>query len=473
MAVTAGAFPDVKGSSPISVSRKTPVLNVLEPVTKAALTDRLGNPVDCVVVSDNILTHLGHLDEPGVACVVNKGSVTSPAMGVLVLKLGSGEELALAVEVCYNHGVSLLDEYACVGGLLSHLALAVNELNEGKAVLPAYLRVVLTECGRDMNDTRTVGHGYVAVADNVVSLELLPCRLAAGALEEGLILAVFKSRAGHSLEYLVCGSAVLALKAAENALEQCLCHIVGVAVARLNLAIGVLRVYAERNVRGKGPGGGCPSEEVCVLTHALEACNSRALLDSLISLCNLVRGEGSATAGAVGNDLEALVEKALVPDFLKRPPLGLDKVVCVGYVRMLHISPEADGAGEVLPHSLVGPDRLLTVCDERLKTVCLDLILAVDAELLLDLKLNGQTVSIPTRLTKHALALHRVISRNHILDNTGEDVTYMRLTVCGRGTVEEGVVLAARAHLNALLEYRVSLPECAGLLFSFHKIEVG
>ena len=95
MTVAAGAFPDVKGSTPISVSRKTPVLNVFKPVSESALADALGDPVDGIVVSYKIVANGGHLDEPGVASVIDKGGVASPAMRIIVLELGSGEKLAL------------------------------------------------------------------------------------------------------------------------------------------------------------------------------------------------------------------------------------------------------------------------------------------------------------------------------------------------------------------------------------------
>ena len=52
-----------------------------------------------------------------------------------MLKLGSCEKLALFIKVCENEGVSVFNEFACVGSFLGHLALTVNELNEGKVVV--------------------------------------------------------------------------------------------------------------------------------------------------------------------------------------------------------------------------------------------------------------------------------------------------------------------------------------------------
>ena len=59
----------------------------------------------------------------------------------------------------------------------------------------------------------------------------------------------------------------------------------------------------------------------------------------------------------------------------------------VGNIRIIHISPETNGAGEILPLSFVFPDALFSFLDERLNTVLLDLLFSVETKKLLDLKL--------------------------------------------------------------------------------------
>ena len=49
----------------------------------------------------------------------------------------------------------------------------------------------------------------------------------------------------------------------------------------------------------------------------------------------------------------------------------------VRYIGVIHIRPEADGAGEILPHALILPDTLFTMLNERLQAILLDLLLAV------------------------------------------------------------------------------------------------
>ena len=69
--MSALTLPDIQWCSPVTVSGNTPVLNVLKPVTETSLTDALRNPVDRVVVADQVILDCGHLDEPGFTCIVD------------------------------------------------------------------------------------------------------------------------------------------------------------------------------------------------------------------------------------------------------------------------------------------------------------------------------------------------------------------------------------------------------------------
>ena len=53
--MTTAALPDIQRSSPVTVTADTPVLNILKPVTETAFSDALRNPVDGIVVADQIL----------------------------------------------------------------------------------------------------------------------------------------------------------------------------------------------------------------------------------------------------------------------------------------------------------------------------------------------------------------------------------------------------------------------------------
>ena len=139
---------------------------------------------------------------------------------------------------------------------------------------------------------------------------------------------------------------------------------------------------------------------------------------------------------------------------------------------MLHIGPEADLAGEILPHTLVFPYALLALLDKGLKTVFLYPLLALDAEQLLDLDLNGQTVGIPARLSGHHIALHGLVARDHILYNSRQHMADMRLAVCRRRAVIESESLRIFTRVDALLEDVVLVPEIEHLLLAVDELKI-
>ena len=168
----------------------------------------------------------------------------------------------------------------------------------------------------------------------------------------------------------------------------------------------------------------------------------------------------------------SLVEQPLLPDLLQRPPLGLDEVVLICDVGMLHIRPEADDIGELLPHTLVLPDGLTAFLDERLDAVLLDLLLAVDADRLLDLQLDGQSMRVPARLAEHLAPLHRLIARQHILDDTRQNVPDMRAAVRRRRAVVKRERIAALTLVNGTLCNMILAPKIRNGFLARGKIQI-
>ena len=144
----------------------------------------------------------------------------------------------------------------------------------------------------------------------------------------------------------------------------------------------------------------------------------------------------------------------------------------VSNVRVIHISPEAYCRGEILPHSLILPYALLTVLDERLKTIFLNLLLAVKTKHLLNLKLHRKSVGIPACLTRYKIALHCSVSWNHILDNSCEHMSDMWLTICGRWAIIEHICRAALPDFHALLKYVIVLPELLDSLLALDDVTI-
>ena len=437
---------------------------MLDPVAEAPVADGLRNPVDRIVVCNKCVAHRRHADEPRGTRIVDQRRVAPPAVRIAVRKLGGLKELAALFEIREDQWVGILDKDPRPIRLLCHLALVVDELNKRHAVLAADAVVVLTKGRRDVNDARTVlGRDIVVTGDkeSLILHVLIRKRI------ERLILAVLKIAALHRRKDLT-----IAPRVREYAVHQRLGEIVDLAVDA-HLYIGHVRVHAEAEVRWERPRCRRPREEVGILVCRLEAYDCRTLRHILVPLRHLMRGERRAAARAVRDDLVPLIEQPLFPDLLQCPPLGLDKVVLVRDVGVFHIRPEPDDIGELLPHRLIRPDRFTALLDERLDAVVLDLLLAIDADCLLDLKLDGQTVRVPPRLAKHLAPLHRLVARQHILDDARQNVSDVRAAVRRRRTVVERERLAALTLIHRLLCNMILAPKIRNGFLARGKIQIG
>ena len=458
MLMAALTLPDVQRSSPVTVTADAPVLYVLQPVAETAFTDALRNPVYGVVVADQVVLHSGHLDEPGLARIVDQRSVASPAVRVAVLKFRSGEEKASLVQIFQNHRICFLAENAGPGSFRSHLTFGVYQLQKRQVIFLTNLGVVLTESRCDMNDTGTIAHSYIGIADNVVRFFLQLFEVI-----ERLIFFVFQIFSFVGLQNLV-GTF------AQNLVSQSLCQVVNGSVFHFYLHIGLIRVYAESHVGGKGPRCRGPGQDISVLAHHFEFCNGGTFFDIFITLSHLMAGKRGTAARAVGNDLITFIEETFFPDLFQCPPLGLDEVVLVGNVGMLHISPETNGVGEILPHTFVFPYALFTVFDEGLHSVLLDLLFSVQTQHFLYFQLNRKTVGIPACFTGNHFSLHGLVTRDHIFNNTGLYMADVWFSVGRRRSVVEGVGLTFFTVVDTLLKDVVLFPEFFHFFLAFHKI---
>ena len=111
--------------------------------------------------------------------------------------------------------------------------------------------------------------------------------------------------------------------------------------------------------------------------------------------------------------------------------------------------------------------------NKGLQAVFLDLILAVQPQLLLYLQLYRQAVGIPAGLAQHVVALHRAIARDDILDRARLHVADVRLTVGGRRTVEERKGGRALAQLHRFLKNVFVAPEFDDLFLALSEVHVG
>ena len=323
-----------------------------------------------------------------------------------------------------------------------------------------------------MDNPGTVCHGYIVVTVNKERLLMLFCRGIRSALVQRLVFLIFQILSLKGLQDLICLFSLFCQRP-QHLVQQRLCQIISIAVHAFYLCVRILRIYAERDIGEQRPGRSRPGQKPGILILHFKADNRCPVLNRLIALRDFV-GRKRCTAGrTVGHNLKALIQQTFFPDLLQSPPLGFNIVIIIGNIRVIHVGPESDLAGELFPHPLIFPDRFLAFFDERLNPVFLDLILALDADFFFHFQLYRKSVRVPSGLSGHLVSLHGAVARNHILDNTGEHMTDVRLAVCRRRSVIEHIGRTPFPLLYAFFKDMVFFPEFLGFCFPIHKIQVG
>ncbi len=227
------------------------------------------------------------------------------------------------------------------------------------------------------------------------------------------------------------------------------------------------------HVAHEGPRRGGPHEEVEVGADHREADVDRILGDVLVcaGLAELVARQRGAAPAAVGDDLGALVDEVAVPQLVEQPPHALDVVVAHRGVGVGEVEPHADAARQRRPVLHVPLDRVPAALVEGLDAVVLDLGLAREPELLLDLDLHRQAVAVPPRLPGDVLAPHRVETGVDVLEEPGPDVVDAGAAVGGGRTLVEDPFRRALASPQRLGEHVVRAPAAEDAVFERDEVE--
>ena len=80
-------------------------------------------------------------------------------------------------------------------------------------------------------------------------------------------------------------------------------------------------------------------------------------------------------------------------------------------------------------------------------------------------------MAIPASFTDYLVALHRLVTREEILKDSGFNMVSSRLTVCGGRTLIEGPTRGAFTSSDAFGEDRVLLPEGEDLMFGGRQVD--
>ena len=230
-------------------------------------------------------------------------------------------------------------------------------------------------------------------------------------------------------------------------------------------AYGTALIYANTEDLKKGK----------VTVEELKNNYSQASIDTVEKYLKAMKpliGKWCTTTRTVRNDFKSFVQEFLVPDFFQCPPFRLDIIIMVSNIWIFHICPETYCRREIFPHSFVFPDTFFTFIDKWFYTIFFNLIFSVKTEQLFYFQLYRQSVSIPSCLTRNHVALHCTVSRDHIFDYTGKNVSDMRFSICCRRSIVESISFSFFTVLHTFLENIFFIPEFFNFFFSVYKLQV-
>ena len=434
------ALPDRDGRAPEPVPADRPVPRAGQPLAELAALDVLGHPGDLLVQLDHPVPERAHRDEPARHRLVDQRVAAPPAVRVGVRVGFLPHQAALLAQPGREAGVGvehvLTLEVGHHGGEPGAFVHGEHGRDAGRV---AARGVGLAVGGRHVHHAGAVLGGDVVGQDHPERVLGAELRGVGQVTEQRLVAAPGQLGAGQRADL-------------GGALELPL--VGGLPVPGQDVPLAVLGDHHVADVRAdragqvgrQGPRRGGPGQQPLPGLQ-LEPDRHRGVLPFGVGVVvhpQLVVGQRGLAPPAVRQDLEALVDQALVPQLLERPHDALH----VGEVERLVVVVEVDPAGlpgdVVAPFAGVAQHGLAAGVVELLDAHGEDVGLAGDAEQAFGLDLGGQPVAVPAEPALHPVPLHGPEPGYHVFDVAGDQVTVVRQPVGERRAVVEDELAVGR-----------------------------
>ena len=243
-------------------------------------------------------------------------------------------------------------------------------------------------------------------------------------------------------------------------------------------------VHGQGRIGRKGPGRSGPRQEIHVaflapglgqgVLYRTELCRYRRVGHVAVAprLVQFVAGKPRARLGRIRLDGISLVQQAFGVDLRQKPPYGLHVFRLVGDVRVLHVHPVTDAAGQFVPLVRVAHHHLTAIPVVVLHRDLLADVLLGNAQFLFHTQLYRQPVGIPASLALHLIAAQGLVPAKDVLDRAGHHVMDPRHAVGRRRPFEKDEGRSALALRNGLLEDAVLLPIFQFLSSQFGEVQL-
>ena len=153
-----------------------------------------------------------------------------------------------------------------------------------------------------------------------------------------------------------------------------------------------------------------------------------------------------------------LIDHVLPEELLQDPPFCLDVVVVQRDIGMIHIRHVPHPLTHIAPHSGISEDGLSALLVEFPDSVALDVLFAVESQLLLDFNLHRKAVGIPACLSVDLKSLHRLVAVNRVLQRSSHHVMDARFAVGSRRPLIEDELRLPLPGFYALVEQILLVP---------------
>ena len=429
--MTAFASPDWNWCTPVSVSGNSPVFNFFQPVSETFFANEFREPVNCSVVSNQLILEVAHLDVPGWLSIVNQRCSASPAVWVVVNNLFFSEDFVFSSQPFDDVYFQTVFHYETSNPWsICIFTFFVNRVNYRQVVSHTSLIVVFTECRCSMNDTCTV----------------FDCNVVCASYEERFL---FRSDERHQLfvihVFQICTFHFfqdLIVFCSQNFVSQNFCQVEDVsffiACCHFNFYVVNIRTNCQCNVGSQCPWSCCPCQEVFVFSsNFLEFCCDCCNLNFFISLSYFVGSQTCSATWAVWQDFVSFIDFVSLEELFQDPPSSFDEVVVQSDVWVVQVDQVTHSLCHFSPHTFVSEYGFTAFFVEFFDTVFFDILLAAHVQLFFYFNLYRQTVSIPSRFTLNFEALHCFVTAYRVFQSSCDNVVYTRSSVsCWRSFVE-------------------------------------
>mmetsp|Transcript_4115 Transcript_4115/g.11945 ORF Transcript_4115/g.11945 Transcript_4115/m.11945 type:complete len:426 (+) Transcript_4115:2554-3831(+) len=390
------------------------------------------------------------------------------------------EQLALLLELLLEALVGLLDvlalevvddiqEAAVVADWVHHVGAVLLD----DAVLLADAVIVLSVGRSLVDDARAGSSGDVGVADDAPALLLVHLAGALPVVEEGLVLDADQRLALDLRKDLEVRLPVL-LDAGADPVPAVLADDPLLPVLLpLHVQVLQLRVHAEGQVRGEGPGRRRPRQDVRVRpVRPLELHDDGGVGDLLVVQGGLEVRQRAGERRAERDDAPRAVDHVLLEELLEGPPDALHVVEVHSLVVVVEVDPSAEALHDMAPlrgvHLHDAAALLVVLVDAHLHDVGAPL----DVELRVDDALHRHAVAVPAEAPLHVVAALVRVAGDYVLDRAREDVA-----VVGEPRGERRTVVEVEGRLALRLAHRllegIDLPPVGqGLLLLRRDVEM-